>query len=453
MKLTIVGGGGVRTPFMMTGLVRYAPSIDLQEVWLMDIDAEKLRLIGGLCESLAERQEAPFALHTTTDPREALADAAHVITTLRVGGDAGRVKDERVALRHNVIGQETTGPGGLAMAMRSVPAILEYCELIDAVAPEAWLYNFTNPAGLVTQALCRAGYTRVLGICDSANSAQTHIASFLDVPPAEVKTEVFGLNHLSWTRSAVVAGEDRLPALLQDPDFIQSCHMRLFDAALRERLSMFLNEYLHYYYYRDEVLATLQSKEETRGEQVERLNQTLLEELKEAGDPQAALLVHTKVMAARSTTYMKHAEEGTPSHTAVSPAADEQQEEALGYAGVTLDCIAAIENSVPHRTGLNVPNAGAIEGMRDDDVVEVTCIVDGDGPHPQPIGVVPEHQYLLMRSVKHYERLAAQAILESSRALAVDALFEHPLVGSFSLATALVDDYLEAHREYVGAWD
>ena len=454
MKLTIIGGAGVRIPFMIAGLAHYAPRIDLQEVWLVDIHAEKLGIIGGLCQSLALQHDASFTLHLSTDPREALSDADHVITTIRVGGEMGRVQDERIALRHGVIGQETTGPGGFAMAMRSIPAILKYCELIDQIAPRAWVHNFSNPAGLVTQALRDVGFTRIIGICDSANTAQHHVASYLGVAADAVETEVFGLNHLSWTRTARVNRQDRLPELLKDPTFIDTCHMRLFDAALREYLGMFLNEYLYYYYYRDEMLAKLQSGEETRGEEVARLTQDLLEQLRALDNVEDRLRTHADIMAARSATYMGHAEKSVaqvPLHEneVIRP---DQDAQVLGYAGVSLECIQAIQTGTPHRTGLNVPNAGAIAGMGDDDVVEVTCLVDANGPHPVPIGEIPEPQYLLTRTVKRYERIAAQAIISRERTLAVEALFEHPLVGSFSLAKALVDDYLAAHREYLGEW-
>jgi 6-phospho-beta-glucosidase len=448
MKLTILGGAGVRAPFMVVGLARYAPHIDLQEVWLMDIDAGKLELIGRLCQTLIRRHGAPFTLRLSTDARASLRDADHVITTIRVGGERGRVQDERVALRHGVIGQETTGPGGFAMAIRSTPAILDYCEVIDQVAPRAWVYNFTNPAGLVTQALRDAGFERVIGICDGANKAQRCVARFLGLPGDDVRTEVFGLNHLSWARYAIVSGEDRLGALLRDPDFVNSCHLRMFDADLIDWLGMFPSEYLHYYYYRDKALASLQAEDETRGEQIARLSATLLERLRATSDPDAALRLHEAAMAERSATYMAHA---LKSQGAI-PNVGEADEDAGGYAGVALGCIQAIRSGQPHRTALNVPNAGAIAGMRDDDVVEVTCVVDAEGPHPQPIGQVPEHQYLLMRTVKRYERLAAQAVIKRDRRLAVMALFEHPLVGSYALAQALVGDYLEAHREYVGTW-
>jgi 6-phospho-beta-glucosidase len=454
MKLTILGGAGVRMPFMMAGLVRYAPRIDLRDVWLMDIDEGKLDLVGKLCQTIIARHNAPFTLNLSTDARESLEGADHVIATIRVGGELGRVQDERIALKHGVIGQETTGPGGFAMAMRSVPALLRYCALIDEAAPGAWLHNFTNPAGLVTQAIRAAGFERVVGVCDSANTAHHYTASFFKMEPSRIETEVFGLNHLSWARAVRVDGTEQLADLLKIPDYVNGCHLRLFDPALYQRLNLFPNEYLYYYYNRDRALGELQAKAETRGEQIARWTVTLLDRLRGAQDPDQALQVHAQTMATRSATYMAHADTGAPLPRTgeLSLSESEILDHALGYAGVTLDCVAAIQNGEPHRTGLNVPNAGAIEGMRDDDIVEVTCTMDGDGPHPEPIGAVPEHAYLLMRQVKRYERLAAEAILKRDRLTAAEALFEHPLVGSWPLALSLVDAYLKAHREHVGAW-
>jgi 6-phospho-beta-glucosidase len=212
---------------------------------------------------------------------------------------------------------------------------------------------------------------------------------------------------------------------------------------------MFLNEYLHYFYHRDEALAALLRKPETRGEEVMRLTSELLGRLREADSvnhPQAGLAIYHEVMGKREATYMAHArgEAGTIA------AAEEDDE---GYAGVALGCVEAIVTGTPHYTGLNVPNNGAISGMRDDDVVEVTCRVDGDGIHPLPVGAVPEWEYLLMRDVKRYERLAAWAILRRSRSMAVEALAAHPLIGSYPLAKRLVSAFLEAHHEAVGEWN
>ena len=276
MKLTIIGGGSVRTPRMIPSLVRRAARLDLHELWLMDIDADKLKLIGSLCQAMAEQLGAPFRVVLSTDAREALSGAAHIITSIRPGFEQGRAVDERIAFDHGVLGQETTGVAGFAMAMRSLPAILDYCRLAESVAPGAWVYNFTNPAGLVAQGLTDAGIQRVVGICDSANGAQNAASRYLDVPLARVQHEVFGLNHLSWTRSVRIdpdpngsGGEEVLPALLSDEKFIAATHMAIFDPAVRTSLHMFLNEYLHYFYHRDEALAALRAKPITRGQEVQ----------------------------------------------------------------------------------------------------------------------------------------------------------------------------------------
>src|SRR5262249_44629392 len=292
MKLTIIGGGSVRSPRIISSLVRRADRLDLQELWLMDIDGPKLELMGGLCQAMARQLNAPFKVILSTDARESIRGASHIITSIRPGFEEGRATDERIAFKHGVLGQETTGAGGFAMAMRSPPAILDYCQLADEFAPGAWVYNFTNPAGLVAQGLYDAGVERVIGICDSANGAQNTASRYLNVPLDRVRHEVFGLNHLSWTRSVRIdpdpdgtGGEEVLPSLLTDSRYIESTHMAMFDPDLRESLGMFLNEYLHYFYHRDEALRALLAKPETRGEEVIRLTRELLDRLKAADAP------------------------------------------------------------------------------------------------------------------------------------------------------------------------
>lgn len=455
MKIAVIGGGGVRTPQLIAPLVRRANDLRLRELWLMDINPDKLDLIGWLCQTLAQRQDAPFQVRLTTDAREAIRDADHIITSIRPGFEQGRAADERIAFRHGILGQETTGAGGFAMAMRSIPAIVEYAHLADNLAPAAWIYNFTNPAGLVAQGLHDAGFRRVIGICDSANGAQHAASRYLSISPARIRHEVFGLNHLSWTRSVRVdadanGGEEVLPALLNDPRFIQSTHMALFHPAARELQGMFLNEYLHYFYHRDEALSALLAKPETRGEEVLRLTTELLHRLQQinpAENPDYALAAYHELMGRRSASYMAHARHNTP---LAAETTDMPEDE--GYAGVALDCIQAISADRPLFIGLNVPNNGAIDGLRDDDVVEVSCRVDSTGIRPIHIGAVPEAAYLLIRTVKRYERLAAQAILQRSKRLAVEALATHPLVGSYPLAVKLVDEFIEAHYSLVGDW-
>lgn len=454
MKLTIIGGGGVRTPRLIPSLVKRAERLGLSELCLMDNNAEKLRLIGGLCKGLAG--SAPFKITFTIDAAEAIRGAQHVITAIRPGLEQGRATDERICFNHGVLGQETTGAAGFAMAMRSVPAILGYARMLEELgAPNAWIYNFTNPAGLVAQALHDAGVERIIGICDSANGAQHAVSRFMNVPLRSVHHRVYGLNHLSWADSARLevnadgsGGEEVFPALLADPKFRQATHLQIFDPGLIEWHKAFLNEYLHYYYHRDEVLAALLKKPETRGEETLRLTRALLERLRTVeGDTQASLAAYHEVMDARGRTYMAHARGGAD-RVKMEPVGDDEE----GYAAVALGCVEAIQNHVPHYTGLNVPNRGAIAGMADDDVVEVGCWIDAQGITPEHIGAVPRDQLLLMQTVKRYERLAAQAILQKDRTLAVEALTTHPLVGSYPLAKKLVAEFLTTHRELVGDW-
>ena len=460
MKLTVIGGGGVRAPLLAAAAFRHAGRIGLDELCLMDIDAEKLRIFGGISQALGRAAGSPLKLNLTTDARTALEGASYVVTTLRAGGDSGRVLDERIALQQGVLGQETTGPGGFAMAMRSIPAIMGYAALLAELSPQAWIFNFTNPAGLVTQALRDAGYERVVGICDSANAAQ-HVASrWLGVEPSRLKAEVFGLNHLSWARRVTLDGEDQLARLLQDPAFLSGTLLNLFDASLVQEMGLWLNEYLYYFYYPEKALHSIQAEAMTRGEEVAMLNQRLMDQMRalEAdADPKRALGVYFAYEQRRGSTYMAYGRPGSPTPQEADRLAQAWvekpvSEEGEGYAGVAFNLIEALQGRQVLYTGLNVPNQGAIAALQAADVVEVTCRVDAAGVHPQSIGAVPEGPELLMRSVKRYERLAVQAIHERSRRTARQALMAHPLVQSYSLAGALVEAYLAAHAAWIGAW-
>lgn len=454
MKLSIIGGGSVRTPRLIPSLVRRAERLGLRELWLMDSSDERLELVGGMCRRQAERLGAPFRVVTSGDARAAIEGAGHVITAIRPGLEAGRATDERIAFGLGVLGQETTGAAGFAMAMRSAPAILDHARLVDELAqPGAWLFNFTNPAGLVAQVLHDAGVQRAVGICDSANKARNEVSRFLRIPQAQLSHEVYGLNHLSWTRSVRVKGngesqgENLLPALLRDEDFVQATHMKIFEPGLRAAEGVFLNEYLHYYYHRDEARDRLSAEAETRGEEVQRLTGDLLSRLRANTDVDTQLALWRDAMAGRSRSYMAHARDGAD--RVQQPAVGEDEE---GYAAVALGCVEAIVNDETLVSGLNVANGDAIQGMDAEDVVEVSCLVDGEGPRPLPVGRIPERHLALMRSVKVYERLASAAILQRSRALAVQALCAHPLVGSWPLAERLFDAFHRAHREQVGTW-
>jgi len=449
MKLAIIGGGGVRAPLFVQSALKRAARLDLTEICLMDTDAAQLQLIGALCAELARRDGSGVRITTTTAVEEAFAGVSHVVTTVRPGGAEGRITDERIAKKHGVLGQETTGACGFAMALRSIPTILAYARKLREISPEAWLYNFTNPAGLVSQALSDAGIARCVGICDSANGAQNAVARRLGIDPQDVEADLFGLNHLSFTRHASVGGVDYLPEALADDAFLASTNMRVFEPRVVRRQGMWINEYLYYYYYVDQALAG-HGNGPTRGEEVLELNQQLIAELgriDSARNPERALKAYFDYEHRRSGSYMSHAIK-VETATGEEPPADDSE----GYAGVALSLMEALDGKGRIRTGLNVVNRGAIADLRDDDVVEVSCVVDKDSITALPVGMMPEEQSYLVRSVKHYERLAAKAILTKDRDLAVDALVAHPLVLSYSRAEPLVDDFLAAYPGYAEGW-
>ena len=459
MKLTVIGGGGVRTPLFVASALKRAGRICLDELCLMDIDSARLETIACLCRQLGIMLGSPVRITATCDARQALDGASHVVTTIRVGNESGRVLDERIALRREVLGQETTGPGGFAMAMRSIPAILEYAGLAARLCPQAWIFNFTNPAGLVTQALHRQGHTHSVGICDGANLAQHDAAQWLGVSPDCLRAEVFGLNHLSWTQRLWWEGADILPSLLENPLFCAQSSLRLFDHELVRMLGLYLNEYLYYYYYAERALSKIQGERRTRGEEVHELNQNLLASLKQIDierSPAQALNLYFSYEKRRSLTYMNFA---NPAGSAGEQAgeldfasADISADDGEGYAGVALDLIMALERREPYHTALNVPNAGAIPGFDSQDIVEVSCSVDEGAITPLPVQAVPPLAASLMFQVKTYERLAVEAILSRSCKLATLALMAHPLVLSYTKASRLLEDYLQVHASYVGEW-
>lgn len=461
MKLCVIGGGGVRSPLFVGSALRRADKSGLTEIALHDINEEKIALFGQLSIELAKRQGASVKITTTTNIDEALEGASHAVTTVRPGDEEGRIKDEKIALAAGVIGQETTGPGGFAMALRSIPVILDYTRKLREKNPEAWLFNFTNPAGLVAQALCDEGFEKVVGICDSANAAQDAVAEWLGVHHNSVRPQVFGLNHLSFAKTAHVDGEERLQELLANDEFLATSMMRLFGRDLAKRHKLWINEYLYYYYYAEQAVDAIQADARTRGEEVRDLNRAHMDELAAIGvkeNPDQALDAYFSYERRRSSTYMHYADDNAPSMEAAdaadqpAPAANHNDQAGEGYAGVALNIINALESGEVCYSGLNVRNGSAVPTLRADDVVEVSCRVDKSGIHPIPVKSVPEAQNQLIQNVKRYERLTVEAIRKKDRTIAVEALAAHPLVLSYSRADYLVNAYLEAHRDHVGDW-
>lgn len=446
MKITVIGGGGVRTVIFINGLLKRYRKLNIETVTLYDTDSEKLETIGRLCRYLIAREGEALKLELSKDPAAAITGADYVVTTLRVGGDHSRVVDEETALKLGVIGQETTGIGGFSMAVRTIPVLEEYCRLIKKHAPNAWIFNFTNPSGLVTQALRSGGNKRVIGICDAPSSTIYRMERYLGVEEGKLSVQFYGLNHLSWIRSVSLKGRELLPGLLLDDDFLKGIQeFSMFDPELLRSMGLLPNEYLYYYYHREKALANILHAKEARGKAIETVNQAMMKELKELKElngeeqPEEALQTFLYYMQLRENSYMS-VETGEAAR-ALIPRGQLPVPDGMGYAGVMLDCIEGMQSPEGKSLVLSVENNGCIPGLADDDVVEATCLVSNKGIVPVPVRDVPEDCCLLMRLIKRYERLTVEAVRTRSKETAARALMLHPLVNSWSLAKDLIEAY------------
>ena len=458
MKLAVLGGGGVRSPFLAKSIALSAEKAGIDEVVFMDINAKKLKIFGSIAEKISKTLNPKLKFETTTDPIYAVKDAGVVITTIRVGDDEGRVKDERIALDNGVLGQETTGAGGFAMALRSVPVLLDYCKLIKKYAlKDSLVFNFTNPSGIVTQALRSEGFNNVYGVCDAPSEFLIQVQELLGLNKGRVTFECFGLNHLSWFRKFSVDGEDVTEKILSDDKLYTETEMKVFDPDLIKLSgNLFLNEYLYFYYYREKAVNSILASNKTRGETILEINSEMMEDLEKINiDTDADKLFET---------YMGHYLRRHNSYFSIESTIKREDKEAPsweeyintpddgGYAGVALQFLEARATGKEIDMVLSVPNEGSIEGLNDDDVVEISCVIGKNGAMPKKIGKVPEMQMNLIRQIKQYEKCTVAAIKNRDRDMAVKALTVHPLVSSYSLAKKLVDEYLTAHNKYVGDW-
>ena len=438
MRLTILGGGGFRVPLVHGALLGdHAGTVD--EVRLHDTDPTRLAAMQQVLSQQAAGSAGAPRLVATTDLDEALTGADFVFSAIRVGGTAGRTVDERVALDLGVLGQETTGAGGVAYALRSVPAALSIAHRVQAVAPEARVINFTNPAGVVTEAMQSVLGDRVVGICDSPIALARRAMRVLGLDPAQTAVEYVGLNHLGWLRALRAGGIDHLPRLLADDALLaQTEEGRLFGGDWLRTLGAVPNEYLYYFYFTREAVASIRAADQTRGEFLRDQQEAFYAEV--ARQPDVAYESWRRVREERDATYMKEARSD-----------DEQRDEADleggGYEGVALALMAAIARGEPAELILNVRSGGSLPGLPDDAVVEVPCRVDGSGPRPHPQPVPDLHMLGLMQSVKAVDRLVLEAVRERSAAAAVKAFALHPLVDSVTTARGLLAGYRQQSPE------
>lgn len=453
MKLTVIGGGGVRSMFLAKSIAQKAAQLHITELVFMDNDEEKLRIYGGLAARVSHMLNPNLLFRLTADAVEAVRDADYIITTIRVGGDHMRVREERIALAHGVLGQETTGAAGFSFAMRSVPALAEYCALIRQYAkPNVKVFNFTNPAGVVSQTLRDMGYDFTYGICDAPSGMLHQFADLYGVPVDRVAGECYGLNHLSFFQSITIDGREIMPELIRREDTYRETDMRFFEPELLKHMNCVLNEYLYYFYYREKAVEHILHAPQTRGEIIEEINREMTAELAKLDtehDFERCLQCFEKWYGRREDAYMAN-ETGIRRNKAWH--FDVFAPDAGGYAGVALRFIDIVESGKSGSMILCVPNQGAIPGLLEDDIVEITCGITREGCVPHPVVGGDPRALELIRRVKSYERLASKAIREKSRAAAVDCLTLHPLVNSYSLAVKLADAFINLNTEYSNGW-
>ncbi len=450
MRLTILGGGGFRVPLIFRAL-REDPDLGVDELVLYDVDPSRLAVVSDVLAHLAAGPASP-AVRTTTDLADSLRGADFVFSAIRVAGLAGRICDERAALAEGVIGQETTGAGGVCYGLRTVPEALRLADVIAAQAPEAWVINFTNPAGMVTEAMRGRLGDRVIGICDSPVGLFRRVARALEIEWASAEFDYAGLNHLGWLRSVRVDGIDRLPDLLADPGLLGKIEEgRLFGAEWLQTLGAIPNEYLWYWYYRSDALAAERAADETRGEQLLRQQRELYDAAVSAGDGSrvpagSSYAVWERTRQARESSYMADSRDVTNSGER-----DPYDLDGGGYDRIALAVMRAVSRDDATTLVLNVANRGTLDFLDDDAVVEVPCHLDADGPRPLPVGPLDLAAAGLVTCQKATERATIAAAASGSQALAVKALTLHPLVGSVSVARRILDRQLAALPELARA--
>ncbi|GAA0283471.1 6-phospho-beta-glucosidase [Streptomyces polychromogenes] len=418
MKLAVVGGGSTYTPELVDGFARLRDTLPVTELVLIDPAAERLELVGGLARRIFARQGHPGRITTTSDLDAGVDGADAVLLQLRVGGQAARLQDETWPLECGCVGQETTGAGGLAKALRTVPVVLDIAERVRRAAPEAWIIDFTNPVGIVTRALLGAGH-KAVGLCNVAIGFQRKFAALLGARPAEVHLDHVGLNHLTWefgVRLGGPGGEDVLPRLLAEHGEAIAADLRMPRTVL-DRLGVVPSYYLRYFYAHDAVVRELGEKP-SRAAEVAAMERELLALY---GDP--ALDEKPALLAKRGGAF---------------------------YSEAAVDLAAALlGGGGPGVQVVNTRNDGTLPFLPDDAVIEVQAFVDGSGPAPLAVPR-PDPLYTgLLAHVTAYEDLALDAALRGGRERVARALLAHPLIGQFDLAEGLTDRLLAHNKEHL----
>jgi len=470
MRLLIAGGGGFRVPLIYRALVSGSFSGLVTELVLYDVDPARLDAVTAVLDSMPGSHGARLPVHATTDPADALTGVGMVFAAIRPGGTAGRIADEKAAQDLGLLGQETTGAGGISYALRTIPHMLDLARLMREHCPQAWLINFTNPAGMVTEALLPLLGHRVVGICDSASGLVQRAARAAGVSLPEGRLDgvgYYGLNHLGWLYRLESGGRDALPGLLVDAPALQSFEEgRLFPQPFLAELGLLPNEYLYYYYQRDAARQAMRAMGRTRGEAIHTQQQELYPRLAASGPD--AYRLWEEARRSREEGYLAEARRD----------GERRNEEDLaggGYERVALAAMRALAGGGETQLILNTRNAllpsegtetrpahpgtadpgpsrPAIPGLPEDAVVEVPCAVTAEGAFPLPQQRPDTPQLQLLQRVKEVERFTVRAAATGDRTAALEAFARHPLVDSPELAAKLLAGYEQAFPDLGKNW-
>jgi 6-phospho-beta-glucosidase len=425
MKITVIGGGSTYTPELVNGFLTRTDRLPLTELWLMDIDAARLDIVGGFAQRMVAAKGNPFKVVLSTNQREAVSGASYVVTQLRVGQMPARVVDEYLGLRHGLIGQETTGIGGMAKALRTIPVVLGIAKDMRETAPGALLLNFTNPSGIVTEALNRyAADVPAVGVCNSGITTKMMMLGTLGEilgEPVEAERVVLhslGLNHLTWYRSLTIDGEEMWPKFF--PAYLAQLRgdeEPEWDAHTLKSLGMIPNSYLQYFYYTDHKFAAQQKWPPSRGEEVIEIEKGLL---REYADP-----------------------------ALTEPPAELMLRGGAFYSTLATQVIDSHHNNLGLVEIVNVRNNGAVKEWPADWVLEMPCTIDRKGIHPIPAAPLPPSCFGLIAHVKAYELLTVEAAVHGDRNAAYQALLANPIGPEADKVQEVLDDMLETHKPYL----
>jgi 6-phospho-beta-glucosidase len=425
MKITVIGGGSTYTPELVNGFLARTDRLPLTELWLMDIDAGRLDIVGGFAQRMAAAKGNPFKVVLSTNQREAVSGASYVITQLRVGQMPARVADEYLGLRHGLVGQETTGIGGMAKALRTIPVVLGIAKDMRETAPGAYLLNFTNPSGIVTEALNRyAPEVPAAGVCNVGITTRMGILEQIGkmlgqrIEPERAVLQTLGLNHLTWHRGFTVDGEDLWPKLF--PVYLDQLRQEEepeWDVHTLESLGMMPNYYLQYFYYTDHKFEAQKKWPPSRGEEVIEIEKDLL---REYADP-----------------------------ALTEPPADLMKRGGAYYSTLATQVIDSHYNDLSHVEVVNVRNNGAVKEWPADWVLEMPCTIDRKGIHPLPAAPLPPACFGLIAHVKAYELLTVEAAVHGDRNAVYQALLANPIGPKADKVQEVLDDMLETHKAHL----